>query len=300
MAEETPLQRLRRLESEERARAAGAAPGRVSGGKAAAAGGGAVLALTKGKLAWLFLLGKLGPLAGTLATMALSARLYASMYGARLGVGLVVLILVHELGHGAAARALGLRVGAPIFIPFFGALIALKEQPRSTWVECLVAAAGPAAGLAGAAACAAAAALFPAALPAGLLLALARTTAWINLFNLLPAGGLDGDRVTQPFAPAQWAAALAALIAVCAGASFAAGRLEPVSLFVLLAAGLKAWRRRPAAAKSMVERLSDAGRYAAEAEETTPERRHLAAGLYCCLVGALAFLAAWAGADAVR
>jgi Zn-dependent protease len=308
MLEETPLQRLRRLETED-AKRSGKASGGARAGKTAAAGGGVALALAKGKLALLFLLGKLkflflifkfAPFLGTLFTMYLSAQLYARLYGASLAWGLVGLILFHELGHGAVARALGLKVGAPVFIPFFGAVIAMKEQPRSTWVECRVAAGGPAAGLLGAAACAAASALFPDSPHAGLLLALAQVTASINLFNLFPAAGLDGDRITQPFERAHWAAALAALAAACAGASLAAGRLDAMTLMVLLGAAVKAWRSRGAAPPArMLDRLEQAGRYKDEAE-TTPARRRAAAWIYSGLALALAALTAWSGARAPR
>jgi phosphohistidine phosphatase SixA len=273
-----------------------------------AAGGGTALALTKGKVAWLFLFGKLKfvflafkllPFLGTLVTMVVSAQLYARLYGASLAWGLVGLILLHELGHGAVARRLGLRVGAPVFIPFFGAVIAMKEQPRSTWVESQVAAGGPAAGLFGAAACAAAAALRPDAPRAGLLLALAQITATINLFNLFPAAGLDGDRITQPFARAHWHAALAALLAACAGASLAAGRLDAMTFMVLLGACVKAWRTRGGAPARLLDRLAEAGRYRAE-EETTPERRRAASAAYIGLALALTGLASWAGGRAAN
>ncbi|MBI3566343.1 MAG: hypothetical protein HY079_14200 [Elusimicrobia bacterium] len=301
MPEETPLQRLRRLEEDERAgRAPGAAKGRA--GKAVAVGGGAALAAAKGPAAWallagklklLFLAFKLGPALGTLGTMWISVQVYGALYGPRLAFGLVTLILLHELGHGAAAARLGLKVGAPIFIPFYGAVIALKEQPRSTWVECLVAAAGPAAGLAGAALCAAAALLRPGEEAAGLLRALAHLTATINLFNLLPAGGLDGDRITQPFEGPHWTAALAALAVVCAAASWNAGRLDAVAAMVLGAAAFKAWRRRAPKSARLLDRLAEAGRYAAEADETTPERRRAAALVFVGLAAALTALAAW-------
>ncbi len=297
MPPETPLQRLRRLEAEDAARSA-KAPGGARTGKTLAAGG-AALAFILAKFKFLFLAFKLLPFLGTLLTMVVSARLYARLYGASLAWGLVGLILVHELGHGAVARRLGLRVGAPIFIPFFGAVIAMKEQPRSTWVESRVAAGGPAAGLFGAAACAAAAALRPEAPQAGLLLALAQTTATINLFNLLPAAGLDGDRITQPFSRAQWGAALAALAAACAGASLAAGRLDAMTFMVLLGACVKAWRTRAAAPARLLDRLAEAGRYRAE-EETTPVRRRAAALAYIGLALALTGLASWAGGRAAN
>ncbi|MFI5350148.1 MAG: site-2 protease family protein [Elusimicrobiota bacterium] len=302
---ETPLQRLRRLEKEEAARKA---PGGARAGKTLAAGGGLALALAKGKVALMFLFGqfkfiflafKFLPFLGTLFTMVLSAQLYARLYGASLAWGLVGLILLHEFGHGAVARSLGLRVGAPVFIPFFGAVIAMKEQPRSTWIESRVAAGGPAAGLFGAAACAASAALRPGSPHAGLLMALAQITSTINLFNLFPAAGLDGDRITQPFARAHWLAALAALAAACAASSLAAGRLDAMTFMVLLGAAVKAWRTRAGAPARLLDRLEAAGRYHAE-EETTPGRRRAAAAVYAALALALSGLASWSGSRAAR
>jgi hypothetical protein len=58
-------------------------------------------------------------------TMLLSVGAYALLWGWKFALGFVVLIFVHELGHLVAARSLGLRVGAPVFIPFMGAVIAL-------------------------------------------------------------------------------------------------------------------------------------------------------------------------------
>src|SRR5262249_6206716 len=120
------------------------------------------LALAKGKVALLFLLGKfkllfvafkLKSLAITGYTMVLAAWVYAKFYGWPYAVELVLLILIHGLGHGAAAASVNLAVGAPVFVPFFGAYIALKEQVRSTWQEFIVAAGGPLVGATAAGAC---------------------------------------------------------------------------------------------------------------------------------------------------
>src|SRR5438128_656159 len=88
-----------------------------------------IFILTKGKL----LLVALAPTLATFGTMALSAWFYAGLFGAPLAIGLVIMVLIHELGHGVAARLMGIRTGALIFIPFFGAFIAMKDKPRSTW-----------------------------------------------------------------------------------------------------------------------------------------------------------------------
>lgn len=283
--DETPLQRLRRLEAAEGAPSGGRAP---VVGKVAAAGGLLVL-LAKGK----FLLGalKFGPFLGTFASMALFAMVYAKLYGVRLAVGFVLLILLHELGHGAAAKALGLRVGAPIFIPFLGAFIALKEQPRSSWVETRISIAGPAAGLLGALLCLAWAAAAPA--HAGLPRALAHITLMINLFNLLPAAGLDGDRATEPFEFRHWLAALAGLLGLLAATRRPEGALNPLLLMIILVGAWKAWKSRPAQAPTrLVDRLALAGR---RPDEAAVEQKHRLAALimYLGLCAALSLLGAW-------
>src|SRR5213592_3828472 len=86
-------------------------------------------------------------------TMFLTIWLYAQAWGWWFALGFVLLIFVHECGHLVAARMLGLRVGAPVFIPFMGAFIALKEAPKNAWIEALVGIGGPLLGAAGAAAC---------------------------------------------------------------------------------------------------------------------------------------------------
>jgi Zn-dependent protease len=64
-------------------------------------------------------------------TMLLSFGLYALRWPWPYALGFVILIFVHECGHLLVAKRLGLKVGAPMFIPFVGALIMLKETPRN-------------------------------------------------------------------------------------------------------------------------------------------------------------------------
>jgi Zn-dependent protease len=75
------------------------------------------------------------PVLKTGGTMILSIGAYALAWGWRFAVGFVLLLFVHECGHLLAAKRHGLKVGAPVFIPFMGALIALKEAPRNAWIE---------------------------------------------------------------------------------------------------------------------------------------------------------------------
>src|SRR3989442_14363661 len=76
-------------------------------------------------------------------TMLLMIWVYTMMWGWKFGVGFVLLLLVHECGHLIVAKKFGLKVGAPVFIPFMGAFIALKEAPRNAWMEACVGIGGP-------------------------------------------------------------------------------------------------------------------------------------------------------------
>jgi Zn-dependent protease len=120
--------------------------------------------------------------------------------GVPFGVGFVLLILVHELGHGFAMRRAGVEASWPVFIPFFGAMIAMKGRPASSAVEAEIAYGGPLAGTAASLLCAAGYLLFD----SRLLLALAYTGFFLNLFNLVPVSPLDGGRVAQAFSRRAW------------------------------------------------------------------------------------------------
>ena len=54
---------------------------------------------------------------------------YALIWGWKFAVGFVLLILVHELGHFVEAKRQGLDPALPVFIPFLGAYVALKNVP---------------------------------------------------------------------------------------------------------------------------------------------------------------------------
>ena len=60
---------------------------------------------------------------------------YALIWGWSFAVGVVLLIAVHELGHYVEARRAGLDPQLPVFIPFLGAYVALRNarfDPGST------------------------------------------------------------------------------------------------------------------------------------------------------------------------
>ena len=133
-------------------------------------------------------------------TMALSIWAYSLRWGWLFALGFVILIFVHECGHLVAAKRLGLRVGAPVFIPFMGAFIALKEAPRNAWIEAQVGIGGPIFGAIGSAVC------YGIYFLTGNLLfsALAYMGFFLNLFNLAPFGFLDGGRVVTALSPWLW------------------------------------------------------------------------------------------------
>ncbi len=162
----------------------------------------AVLGVLLGKAKWAIVAGiKFLPvLLNTGGTMLLTIWVYAMQWGWMFAAGFVILIFVHECGHLIAAKRLGLKVGAPVFIPFMGALIALKEAPRNAWVEAQVGIGGPILGSIGAALCLGIA--FLTGNP--LFAALAYSGFFLNLFNLAPIGFLDGGRIVTALSPWLW------------------------------------------------------------------------------------------------
>jgi Zn-dependent protease len=138
-------------------------------------------------------------------SMFLYLWIYAMSFGWWFAGGFVLLLLIHECGHLLAAKRVGLAVGAPVFIPFMGAFIALKEAPRNAWIEAQVGIGGPLLGTLGAVVC------------YGLywvthnplFMGLAYVGFMLNLFNLAPVGILDGGRVVTALSPWLWVGGLA-------------------------------------------------------------------------------------------
>lgn len=151
-------------------------------------------------LAWLFAAGKLGKLFVSGGSMILSMFVYSLTFGWRYAVGFVLLIFFHEMGHYLAARNRGLDVGAPMFIPFVGAWIQLKDMPRDVHTEAYVGFAGPLAGTLAAIGCY----WIARDTDSQLMLALAYSGFMLNLFNLIPISPLDGGRITAIISPKIW------------------------------------------------------------------------------------------------
>jgi Zn-dependent protease len=142
----------------------------------------------------------LAKLAITSLSMLAMVWVEAQRYGIVFAVGFVLLIFIHEMGHGAAIRRAGLTAGWPVFIPFVGAMIALRGRPATSAVEADIAYAGPLAGTAASLACAGVHLLTG----SRMWLALAYTGFFLNLFNMIPVSPLDGGRVAQAFSRRAW------------------------------------------------------------------------------------------------
>src|SRR5437588_7323576 len=141
-------------------------------------------------------------------TMLLMIWIYTRMWGWQFALGFVLLLLVHETGHLLVAKKFGLKVGAPVFIPFMGAFIALKEAPRNAWMEACVGIGGPLLGSLGALVCNVLGQLFA----APIFIALAWFGYFLNLFNLTPVGMLDGGRIVTALSRWLWLPGFALLI----------------------------------------------------------------------------------------
>jgi Zn-dependent protease len=162
------------------------------------------------KFKWVLALLKWTKFGGTFISMAASLGAYALLYGWKFGVALVYLIFIHEMGHLIAAKRKGIPTSPAFFIPFVGALISMKQQPRDAATEAYLAYGGPLAGLISF-------------LPAVLLYETTKDPFWalvifmgalLNLFNLLPVSPLDGGRIVSVLSTRIWLAGLLILVVI--------------------------------------------------------------------------------------
>jgi Zn-dependent protease len=157
------------------------------------AGGGLLALKFLGNLAFLFKF-------KFLFSFLISAALYAWAWGWGFGIGFVLLLLVHEMGHVIQLKREGIDASAPMFVPFLGAMVALREMPGNAWTEAKVGLAGPVLGSAGALAVL----IWAEQTDSNLLRGLAYVGFLLNLFNLVPIVPLDGGRAVAALHPAFW------------------------------------------------------------------------------------------------
>lgn len=201
--------------------------------------------------------------------MLISLFFYAKAFGWPFAAGFILLLFVHESGHLIAARMVGLKVSLPIFIPFMGALIALREAPRNAWIEAIVGIGGPILGSLGAAAVAACYFLTG----NQIFLVLAYTGFFLNLFNLIPVVPLDGGRIVSAISPWLWVVGLVILVPYLILNAGGVGFIILLIVLTSIPRVLALFRRR----------TPEEMRYF----ECTPAQRTLMGLLYFCLLGSL-------------
>jgi Zn-dependent protease len=234
--------------------------------------------IVKFKFALLALAKFLPVLWGTGGTMIISIAIYAWFMGFWFAVGFVLLIFVHECGHLLAAKSFGLRVSAPMFIPFVGAVILLKEAPRNAWVESVVGIGGPVLGSLGALACEG----FYLTTGNIIFRGLAYSGFYINLLNLAPVGFLDGGRVVTAISPYLWLVGFPILVYV-----LIAGGMFNVILLLILIMSL------PRIYSLFRPKTDDERRYF----EVTPAQRIIMSFSYFGLIAALVLGMRWTFLD---
>ena len=166
-------------------------------------------------------------------TMLVSIAAYAWLWGLPFAIGFVLLIFVHELGHVLELRRQGIPASAPLFIPFLGAVIGMKQLPDDAWKEARVALAGPILGSVGAATCW----IAGEATGSDVLIGLAFVGFLLNLFNLVPIVPLDGGRAAGALHPVFWFVGLLMMVALVVL------RPNPILILILILGGLDLWRR---------------------------------------------------------
>lgn len=185
------------------------------------------------KLKTILLLISKGKILGPLISSIVSIAAYSLFFGWPFAVLFVAQLFVHEMGHALELRRQGIKASAPMFIPFLGAVIAMKEMPHDARKEAQMAIAGPIfGGLA-----ALVILLLGIQMDSDLLMAAAYTGFWLNLFNLIPLTPLDGGRIVAALHPAMWA-----IGALMVAAAFFILH-SPILLLIGVIGGLDAWHR---------------------------------------------------------
>jgi Zn-dependent protease len=169
----------------------------------------------------------------TAASMLVSIAAYAWIWGLPFAVGFVVLIFVHEFGHVLELRRQGVPASAPLFIPFLGAVIGMKQLPDDAWKEARVALAGPILGSVGAAAFWIAGEMAD----SDLLRALGFVGFFLNLFNLIPIVPLDGGRAVSALHPGIWLLGLVLMVGLVIVSP------NPILIIIVIIGALELWRR---------------------------------------------------------
>jgi Zn-dependent protease len=166
-------------------------------------------------------------------TALVSVAAYSLFFGWTFAAGFVILLFVHEMGHVIQLRREGIKASAPMFIPFFGAVVTAKSLGEDAVAEARVGLAGPILGTAGAAACL----VIAEATNSDFFRALAYIGFFLNLINLIPVVPFDGGRAMAAMAPWMWFVGLGAMVALLFVTQ------NPFLLIFVLLGGMETWRR---------------------------------------------------------
>jgi len=186
-----------------------------------------IWAIIKGALIFL----KFGKFLTTGLSMMLMIVTYTYIYGWKYAIGIVLLLFIHEMGHLTASRRLGIDTSLPMFIPFIGAIIQMREAPKDAKTESIVGISGPIFGAIGAFVCLSLGQLFN----WELLLALAYFGFVLTVFNLIPAHPLDGGRIVTAISLKLW------LVGIPIMAFFSLYFFNPIGILISILAIRKAW-----------------------------------------------------------
>jgi Zn-dependent protease len=179
----------------------------------------------------IFLFFKFGKFLTTGLSMMLMIVVYTYIYGWKYAIGIVLLLFIHELGHLTASRRLGIDTSLPMFLPFIGAIIQMKEAPKDAKTESIVGIAGPIFGALGAFVCLCVGELFD----STLFFALAYFGFLLTVFNLIPAHPLDGGRIVTAISLKLW------MIGIPVMVIFSLYFFNPISILISILAIKKAW-----------------------------------------------------------
>ena len=193
----------------------------------------AVIGVLLTKFKGLALLALKAKFLGTALTMVVSVGAYALLFPVWFALGFVVLIWVHEMGHVLQLRREGIPASAPMFIPFLGAFVAMKQMPKDALAEARVGLAGPVLGSLGALGAWGIYELTA----EPLFLGLAYVGFFLNLFNLLPMLPLDGGRAVGALSPVFWLVGIVAVVALVVVT------LNPILIIIAFLGATELWRR---------------------------------------------------------
>src|SRR3954470_6210603 len=205
----------------------------------------------------------------TSGSMLVSVAAYSLLWGWKFAIGFVLLLFVHEMGHVIQLRREGIAASAPVFIPFLGAAVWSKSLGGNALAEARVGLAGPILGTVGAAAC------IPIYHATGnnLFLALAFTGFFLNLFNLLPFGFLDGGRAAAAMSPWMW------LVGVFGMVVLVLTFPNPIIILIAVLGLLETYRR--------FKTIRSGDRETLEYYRVAPKHRLMVAAVYLGLIAVL-------------